>query len=344
MKRVLPAIGLFLLAPLVAEFLLGDLPITAIAGLLVVGPMYGGGALLIRELCRRFGWGWPGIVTLGLAYAFLEEGAATQSLFNPHYAHKHLLSYGHLPALGMGASWTVFVLTLHAVWSIGVPIACVELLTRDRRSTPWLGRLGLGVAAGLLLIGLVLNGVVGYEQSGFVAAPGQFALVAVVVIVLVAAAVVVGRRPRPAARTGTAPSPWLLGAASLVVTSVVTGAWYEAKDSLSPWVYVVLVVLAWAAAIRLVGHWSRLTGWGAGHQLALAAGALLTYAWEGFVTSHMLVDASPAIALASHLLFAAGAVLLIVVAAYRVSRAAVPMADVADVADVAETGRRVGQQ
>ena len=61
MKRVWPAIGLFFLAPLVAEFLLGDLPINLLGALLVLAPLYGGGALLIREVVRRTGGGWPNI-------------------------------------------------------------------------------------------------------------------------------------------------------------------------------------------------------------------------------------------------------------------------------------------
>ncbi|WP_432834180.1 hypothetical protein [Dactylosporangium sp. CA-092794] len=52
-RRIAPAAGLFFLAPLVAEFLLGNLPITMLFALVALAPMYGGGALLIRELARR---------------------------------------------------------------------------------------------------------------------------------------------------------------------------------------------------------------------------------------------------------------------------------------------------
>jgi hypothetical protein len=61
MRRALPAIGLFFLSPLVAEYLLGNLPITAIAALVLLAPLYGGGAVLIREVTRRAGRGWPTI-------------------------------------------------------------------------------------------------------------------------------------------------------------------------------------------------------------------------------------------------------------------------------------------
>lgn len=53
MRRIRPAITLFLLAPLVAEFLLGNRPIVLLPALLILAPMYGGGALLIREVASE---------------------------------------------------------------------------------------------------------------------------------------------------------------------------------------------------------------------------------------------------------------------------------------------------
>lgn len=325
MKRIVPAIGLFFLTPAIAEFLLGDIPVTAIVGLALMAPMYGGGALLIREVSRRAGWGWPSIVALAAAYGFVEEGVATQSLFNPGYAGKHLLSYGHLPLLGMGASWTAFVIGLHTVWSITVPIVCAEALVRDRRRTPWLGRVGLGVTAGVFVAGVALMAALTYSQSRFVASPAQFAGVGVVVVALVALAVALGRRPRrsvPAA--GGVPSPWLLGALSLVVTSAVTSAWYLAKDVMRSGMFVTLVAVTCAVALLVLARLSRRSGWRPAHEMALASGALLTYAWQGFVTSHMLFPATPAVQMASHVLFGLGALVLITVATVRLRQRETP--------------------
>ena len=50
--------SLFFLAPLLAEYLLGDLPLSNIGALIALAPMYGGGAILIRETVRRSGRGW----------------------------------------------------------------------------------------------------------------------------------------------------------------------------------------------------------------------------------------------------------------------------------------------
>jgi hypothetical protein len=77
MRRVAPAVALFFLSPLVAEFLLGDFGLGALFVLIGLAPMYGGGAIVIREVVRRTGRGWPSIVLLALAYGVLEEGFTT---------------------------------------------------------------------------------------------------------------------------------------------------------------------------------------------------------------------------------------------------------------------------
>jgi uncharacterized membrane protein YcfT len=146
--RLKPALSLVLLAPLIAEYLLGSLSFRQLVIFPIMALMYGAGALLVREVTRRTGRGWPTIILLGLAYAVIEEGLATQSLFNPHYLGLHLLDYGFIPALGIGAPWTVYVVVLHVAWSIVVPIGLVESLFPDRRTTPWRHRLCAGRGAG----------------------------------------------------------------------------------------------------------------------------------------------------------------------------------------------------
>ncbi len=74
--------------------------------------------------------------------------------FNPHYLGLHLLNYGFVPALGIGAPWTVYVLLLHVVWSIAVPIGFVEALFPGQRHTPWLGRLGVAVTGIVYALGV----------------------------------------------------------------------------------------------------------------------------------------------------------------------------------------------
>lgn len=323
MRRILSALGLFFLSPLVAEFLLGDLPITALFALIALAPLYGGGALLIREVCRRAGWGWPSMLALALAYGVLEEGVCTQSLFNPDYAGVHLLANGYIPALGIAGPWTLFVLTLHVVWSIGTPIALVELATRERRTSPWLGRVGLGVTAALFVAGVLVTTAQSLAQSDFVASVPQFIVVAVVVLGLVAVAFFLGRRHGHAGPMyGRTPPAWLLGLLSFAVTSAFVTVWFVAHGTLPPWVFVAAGLTAYVVAGVLAYRWSRQPGWTPMHQLALAGGTLLTYAWHGF-EAPLLLPASPTVKLVGNIVFAVGAVVLLAVltrVTYRRSR------------------------
>jgi hypothetical protein len=309
-RRVAPAIGLFLLAPLVAEYLLGNLPITMLSALFALAPMYGGGALLIREVARRRRLGWTGIVALALAYGILEEGFTTQSLFNPDYAGQRLLDPGYLPALGIGAPWTLFVLALHTVFSISVPIALVEGLARGRRTTPWLGRVGLTVTAVLFAFGIAATTAFSLATYPYVASVGQFAGAAVLIVLLVALAF---RRPAVApAPDRSAPSPWVVG-----LTSLAAGAVFETSTWLpSPWANVGAFVVLFAAVTALVVRWSSAAGWGDAHRLALAGGALLTYAWHAFV-ERPLLPVSATVDLIGDVVFGLGAVVLLVVSALR---------------------------
>jgi hypothetical protein len=137
------AIALFLLSPLTGEFLLGNQPITALPSLLLLAPMYGGGALLVREIARRTGRGWPAMILLAAVYALIEEGPIDQMLWNPHYGGFDIgAAYAetHVPVLGMSVEMLQDVLSMHTIWSICVPIAIIESFARrswrGRRSSP----------------------------------------------------------------------------------------------------------------------------------------------------------------------------------------------------------------
>ena len=290
MRRRAPVFALFFLSPLVAEYLSGTtLPIYLLFLIVPLSLYYGGGALLIREATRRTGRGWPTILVLGLAFGVLEEGVLTQSLFNPNYLAEnlHLLDPGHLAALGIGTLWTVFVLGGHMLWSIGAPVAIVEESTRSRRTTPWLGRLGLVVVTVLFLLGCLLEFVVTKAEDAkdpFSASPTQLGVSAATVVVLVFVAFLLPhgeRRPEP----GRAPSVWLVFAATMVAGA----AWglLAGATSLPSWQASVAIALVCLVVLGfLVARWSRLDGWGHRHRLALAAGALATSGWHAFAMDY----------------------------------------------------------
>ena len=317
MRRTLPAIGLFFVAPLVAEFLLGNISITLLSSLIVLAPMYGGGALLIREAVRRTGRGWPSIFVLGVAFGVAEEAFMTQSLFNPDYLglHAHLLQPAFIPALGIGAWWTLFVLTLHVVWSISVSIALTESLAPDRAKEPWLRGVGLGVVSGLFVLSAIAisNYTVQRDAAHFMASRTQFAAAGVCFLVLIATAFLLPK-PRPSLSVGTVPSPWLVGAVALIASSV-----FMAFPRAWGWWAVAVYLALYATIVVLVTAWSRRSGWQAQHVLALAAGAAMTYAWRSFVFSPV-AGSGGLVTRIGNVVFTAAAVAVIAVGTKKLAR------------------------
>jgi hypothetical protein len=316
MRRVASAIALFFLSPLVAEFLLGDFGLGALYVLIALAPMYGGGAILIREVVRRTGRGWPSIVLLALAFGLLEEGFTTMSLFNPDYLDAHLLDQGFVPALGISIPWTIFVLTIHTIWSISVPVALVEEAT-DRRTAPWLGSAGLVVASVLFGLGVVIDFLISYSDGHYLASWPKLLVAGVVVVLLVVAALRLPRRAEPVPATvKAAPSPWIV----LVTTLALGGLLMVAGgDRLPLWLSLVMVILGLVLAVLVIGGWSRLTGWGARHRLAVAAGGLFTYAWHGF-TMEPFAGGGRVLTPVSHVVLALGALALVGWEARRLRR------------------------
>ena len=307
-----PALGLIFAAPLVAEFLLGDLPIKLLPALVMLAPMYGGGALLIREVVRRTGRGWPSILVLGMAYAIFEEAFTTQSLFNPNYLKLNLglLTPAFIPSLGISAWWSLWMLMVHGIWSISTPIALIEACVPDRSRTPWLGNKGLVIVTILFLLGAAAGTAMGYKQDHFLASTVQFAASGAVLLILVALAFMIPP-PRSVASSRGGPSVWIVGGVALALGSA---ALFVPKD----WGWSAVAALLGIDLVMLLSvlAWLRAGAWGLRHQLALGAGAALAYGWHAFVQQPVVGKADAGFRV-GNAIFLAGAIALIWFAARR---------------------------
>ncbi|MEV4113557.1 hypothetical protein [Nonomuraea sp. NPDC049695] len=322
--RVAPAIALFLIAPMDAEFLMGNMAISDVPVLISTIPLYGAGALVIREAARRTGRGWPAMLAFALAYGMFEEAFFTQTLWNENWYHVRILDYGYVPALGTGLPWVMFMAGVHTIWSISVPIAIAETLAGPRRTTPWLKKRGFWALAVFFALYFVGGAVGQMVLIGLFAGPAQYIGAAVVVVALV----LLGLRLRRGAPTveGRAPGPWAVFAFALVAGAIFVLLYAVDPTGLSPWLAIpipawvsVLIYLALFATVGvLVRRWSHRSGWSDAHRLALAAGAMLTYAWHSFPWK-VIVPASQAADLTSNAIMTVGAVVLLVIAARRVS-------------------------
>jgi hypothetical protein len=312
-QRSIPAaVTLFFVAPLVAEYLLGDFSVTFLSPLIMLAPMYGGGAILIRELTRRSGRGWPTILLLGCAYAIIEEAFAGQTLFNPDIfgMHMHLLSHAWIPALGIGAWWTLFMLNVHPFWSIGVSIALVDGLFPSRTRAPWLGKAGLSVAAALYAAGVITNTAYSLHHDPFRASHAQFLVSALFVVVFAAAAFLLPA-PAPNRNPSPVPSPWITGAVAFLLGAAVFLApiWWN-------W-----GAVSWILAIDLVflvglALFSQCSAWTPLHTFSVGAGGALVYGVHAFIGKPVVPSPKWAV-LASHVLLLVLALAVIFVGARR---------------------------
>lgn len=316
-RRLAPALGLFFLSPLVGEFLLGNLPITWLWVLPPLSLMYGGGTLLIRETARRFKWGWSSIIVLCLAYGIVEEAFVTQSLFNPNYLGFHLLDYGYISSLGIGAWWTVYVMGIHTVWSTAVPIALVESFTSGSRQTPWLGRVGLTITGFLFLIGCLLLSI-NQPQESFTASGEQFLLSGLIVIIFLIFAAILNRN-LSVESTNVQNLPSLLTVAG---TSFALGSSFMVLATLIHNIPAALNVAGMIGLFSVGGflflNWSKREGWSEQYRLAIASGLLLVYVWYGFVQVPSTGEVSPTIDVIGNVFFSVGALTLLYFARKRV--------------------------
>jgi hypothetical protein len=234
--------------------------------------------LLIRELVRHKGRGWPTILCLGAAYALLEEGLVTQSLFNPDYLklHMYFLQPAHMAWLGTGGWWTLLMLNLHTFWSIGVSIALVEGLFPEREREPWLGKVGHTVVDVVFLFGLVANTLIGYKQNHFWASRAQLgvAVLFCVLLIMLAFATPVGMTKRE----GAVPSPWLTSVATLVL-----GLLFELIFPRWGWGAVAAMLAVDAVFLLLVYVLSSRRSWTQLHTFSLGAGGAVAYGLHAFL-------------------------------------------------------------
>ncbi|WP_436520335.1 hypothetical protein [Actinoplanes sp. HUAS TT8] len=284
---------LILLAPVIAELMLGNIPLRQLWAFPVFIPIYGAGALLIREVTRRAGRGLPTMLLLGLAYGLVEEGLVLQSLTSPNIYHA---AQWAPRVLGLNSAYTELNLVYHPVFSITIPIVLTELLFAGHGHRPYLRRGGLIVTGAVATLGalLVRVAVLPSEDPGYTMSPVAAAAILTLALLVTLAALRVRRLPadRPATPSKV-PSP--------AVTAVVTGAAGFAFVALlfpfagatgsffthGAWGF---APMAAAAAIAvgaglLMRRWTAARAWTPAHLVAAALGATVGHAVFGLIAN-----------------------------------------------------------
>ncbi len=269
-----PALVLFFLSPTVAELLSGSAPPREFFNpftLILLMALYGSGAVLCRELTRRWRKGWLCLLCLGAAYGILEEGLMVKSFFDPAWVDLGALgTYGRW--VGVNWVWAAALTVYHAVFSIAIPVLLVELAFPSRRADRWVGR-RTEVGLWILLTADVLFGFL--FLTPYRPPLAGLALASAGILILVQLARRLGDPALPAPATAL-PRPgrlWLTG--FLGTLGLFFVAWVVPGTRVPPMGTIALIAVVVAGSGLALFRIVRASGpLGDMHRLALAAGGL----------------------------------------------------------------------
>jgi hypothetical protein len=272
---------LYFLAPMLGEVFSFNTPPLAFIldpGKFIFEPaLYGSGALLIREVARRRGLGWPAILVMGAAYGVLEEAVFSHSWFNASFAGLHSLAvYGR--AWDTSWVWAFGLTGFHAVFSVAIPILLTEAMYPRVAALPWLNQFWLRVIVVwfifTVMLGTVLFGFVLSRDKGYTHPPQAYLLAIALVFVLFAIGALLRSRAQPRIVERPMPGLWSLRIFGGGMTLSFFFAFYG-LSALQPFALISIggMIATVAYSAWRVVRWSRSPGWGAEQRLALASGA-----------------------------------------------------------------------
>lgn len=213
MQRAKAIITLFVLSPVLAEFLSASSPAsdffrpTLFFFLLFVG--YGLPALLIREFAVRGRLGPAGIFLLGAGYGIYNEGLLAKTIIqSQNLPIAEYNNYGYFA--GISFPWLTAICLWQSLAAVLFPIVFTHHLFPDEREEPWLNKkLALLLAAALLVIGSLSL----LDRARLGGTPRQLLILWVVMLCCAALAKMLGRRSElRGAATSFSWKPVLLGA------------------------------------------------------------------------------------------------------------------------------------
>lgn len=206
--------------------------------------LYGCGALLCRELARRWRLGLPGLLLLAAAYAVYEEALITGFWFSSNYQDKvGVGSYSRVwgTNLLLASNLTAF----HVTVSICSSVLLVERLFPSQRQRPWAGRHGLAASA----VGLFVVVPFGYGES--LQGPVAQSVAAGCLLLLLIGAAVRTRGHRPARRPRRV-RPRFVGSLAFTGAGASFLITYAVPSTGLPWPVGMAIALAPIAAAGLL--------------------------------------------------------------------------------------------
>jgi len=272
------------LSPFIGEILSGSTRTSLLFVFIPEMMVWGVGALLCRELVRRWRAGGVSLLLLGLALSVAEEFVIQQTSLAPLPFPGSHADYGRL--WGLNLVYLLFMLGFESVWIVVVPVRLTELFFPKQASQPWLRLRGIIISAVVFLLGsrIAWYGWTQQARPRLHAAPYHppvallalgFGLIALLIVAAYLArniGVAKSDDSRP-----TSPA-WLAG----VVAFVMGVAWFEVIAQLfvpnpvhSFWVVIVAGIVWAGIAFMLFTRWSSRPAWSEVHGFSAVLGATL---------------------------------------------------------------------
>ena len=283
--RISPAVALWFIAPIFGELFSGSSPLNEYLNpvtIVLLGMLYGSGALLIREFVIRLKKGWISMLFLGMAYGIFEEGLMVRSFFNPNWMDLGILGeYGRV--WDVNWVWVEHLTIYHALISIMVSIYFVEMLYPQRRKESWLRPRGIALHGVLFLLTLPIGILLmSYE------APYYWLLLCwgTIGILVMAALIAPAKIPQKPIPNVVRPRRfWWLGMLGFLFYFF--GLYAIAENSWLPFFATMLAALVYCLLILwLILRWSGNTHqWDDRHRMALIIGALSFFLILGPLTT-----------------------------------------------------------
>ena len=276
LRSLVPGPGLFLLliAPVTGAVLAGLTPPSHLFNLLTLFSLcvvYGGGAIICRELMLYWGKGWPTLLMMGAAFGVIDEGLLNKSFFDPKWLYLGTLaSYGRWD--GVNWVWAVQQTVFHAIFSVALPVLLVGLIFPMRRHQRWVGPRGLLILLVLFALALVLGFFFGSSYHPSLILYGAALLVT---IILIAVARFLPRRITLTKRTDAAP-PLRFGILGLLGTTTFFLVNWLLPTTLIPfWIAIPLdLLVALVVAVLLIVISGNGSGWTDRQKVWLISSAL----------------------------------------------------------------------
>ncbi|HET7117682.1 MAG TPA: hypothetical protein VFI29_14400 [Hanamia sp.] len=150
-KNIAPAITLIFLAPLVTEILTGSTRFSSLFVFPIEIFVWGGGALLIRYVVRKWQLGWKSMLFLALVLSVAEEFLIQQTSIAPLVIHLKGVTYAR--ALGINYVYLLWALIYESVSAVILPIYLTELIFPERKKDLWIKKGGVILFSVLFLLG-----------------------------------------------------------------------------------------------------------------------------------------------------------------------------------------------